>query len=47
MSVDSPEQLRALRRVGRLVGETIALLRDAVRPGLILTDGGLVVLTRG
>jgi methionyl aminopeptidase len=34
MSVDSPEQLEALRRVGRLVAETIAHLREAVRPGL-------------
>jgi methionyl aminopeptidase len=34
MSVDSPEQLRALRRVGRLVQETIAHLRRAVRPGV-------------
>ncbi len=34
MSVDSPEQLQALWRVGRLVAETIAHLRAAVRPGL-------------
>ena len=34
MSVDSPEQLEALRRVGRLVAETLALLRAAVRPGI-------------
>lgn len=34
MSADSPEQLQALRRVGRLVSETIDHLRRAVRPGL-------------
>jgi methionyl aminopeptidase len=34
VSVDSPEQLQALRRVGRLVSETIAHLRRGVRPGL-------------
>ncbi len=34
MSVDSPEQLAALRRVGRLVQETIAHLRRAVTPGV-------------
>lgn len=34
MSVDSPEQLEALRRVGRLVFETLAHLRSAVAPGL-------------
>lgn len=34
MSVDHPEQLEGLRRVGRLVAETLALLRRAVRPGI-------------
>lgn len=34
MPVDTPEQLQALRRVGRLVSETIAHLRRAVRPGM-------------
>lgn len=34
MSVDTPEQLEALRRVGRLVFETIAHLRGAVAPGM-------------
>jgi methionyl aminopeptidase len=34
MSVDSPEQLQALQRVGRLVAETLALLRAAARPGV-------------
>jgi len=34
MSVDHPDQLEGLRRVGRLVAETLALLRRAVRPGI-------------
>jgi methionyl aminopeptidase len=34
MSVDTPEQLQGLRRAGRLVHETIAHLRRAVRPGV-------------
>jgi methionyl aminopeptidase len=34
MSVDTPEQLAALKRVGRLVAETIAHLRAAVAPGV-------------
>jgi methionyl aminopeptidase len=38
MSVDRPEQLEGLRRVGRLVAETLALLRRAVRPGISTRD---------
>jgi methionyl aminopeptidase len=34
MSVETPEQLAALKRVGRLVAETIAHLRAAVAPGV-------------
>jgi methionyl aminopeptidase len=34
MSVDSPEQLQALKRVGRLVFETLSHMRGVVRPGL-------------
>jgi methionyl aminopeptidase len=34
MSVDHPNQLEGLRRVGRLVAETLALLRRAVKPGI-------------
>jgi methionyl aminopeptidase len=34
MSVDHPDQLEGLRRVGRLVAETLALLRRAVKPGI-------------
>jgi methionyl aminopeptidase len=34
MSVDSPEQLRGLRRVGRVVAETLGDLRGAVKPGV-------------
>jgi len=34
VSVDTPEQLQALERVGKLVAQTLALLRAAVRPGV-------------
>ncbi len=33
MSVDSAEELDGLRRAGRVVAETIAAMREAVRPG--------------
>jgi methionyl aminopeptidase len=34
MSVDSPEQLRGLRRAGRVVAETLRILKSAVTPGV-------------
>ena len=34
VSVDRPEQLEGLRRVGRLVARTLQALREAVRPGI-------------
>jgi methionyl aminopeptidase len=34
MSVDSPDQLRGLQRAGRVVAETLRVLRDAVAPGV-------------
>jgi methionyl aminopeptidase len=34
MSVDTPEQLEGLRRVGRVVAETIAAVRRAAVPGI-------------
>jgi len=34
MSVDSPDQLRGLRRAGRVVAETLHVLRRAVKPGV-------------
>lgn len=34
MSVDSPEQLRALKRAGSLVAATLRVLRSAVAPGV-------------
>ncbi len=34
MSVENPEQLEGLRRVGRLVAHTLGILRAAVRPGI-------------
>ena len=34
MSVDSPEQLRGLRRAGRVVAETLRVLRSVVAPGV-------------
>jgi methionyl aminopeptidase len=42
MSVDHPDQLAGLRRVGRLVRETLEALRRAVRPGV--TTGTLDAL---
>lgn len=34
MSVDSPEELEGLERVGRVVAETVAAVRDAAVPGV-------------
>jgi methionyl aminopeptidase len=34
VSVDSPEQLEGLKRVGRVVAETLRILRSAVAPGV-------------
>jgi methionyl aminopeptidase len=34
MSVESLEQLRGLRRAGRVVAETLRVLRSAVAPGV-------------
>ncbi|MBV9607033.1 MAG: type I methionyl aminopeptidase [Solirubrobacterales bacterium] len=34
MSVDSPEQLRGLKRAGELVAQTLRVLRGAVAPGV-------------
>ena len=34
MSVDTPDQLRGLKRVGRVVAATLEALRRAVRPGI-------------
>jgi methionyl aminopeptidase len=34
MSVESPDQLRGLRRAGRVVAETLCVLRSAVAPGV-------------
>jgi methionyl aminopeptidase len=45
MSVDEPEQLAGLQRAGRLVAATLALLRDAVRPGV--TTGQLDAIAAG
>jgi methionyl aminopeptidase len=42
MSVDRPEQLEGLRRVGRLVAATLRTLRAAVKPGV--TTGELDAL---
>jgi methionyl aminopeptidase len=42
MSVDTPEQLEGLRRVGRLVASTLTSLRAAVAPGV--STGELVAL---
>ncbi len=39
MSIDTPEELAAMRRVGALVAETLRELRAAVRPGV--TTGAL------
>ncbi len=45
MSADSPEQVDALRRVGRVVAETIAAVRHAAVPGV--TTGELDAVARG
>jgi methionyl aminopeptidase len=34
----TPDQVRAMRRAGLVVGETLQLLRDTVRPGLTTAD---------
>ncbi len=34
----SPEQVRAMRRAGVVVGETLHLLRDSARPGMSTSD---------
>jgi methionyl aminopeptidase len=44
VSVDSPEQLEGLRRVGRVVAETIAAVRRAALPGV--TTGELDALAQ-
>jgi methionyl aminopeptidase len=49
VSVETAEQLEGLRRVGRLVAETIHHLRTRVRPGVTtqeLDDAAAVFLTR-
>ncbi len=45
VSVDHPDQLAGLRRVGRLVQETLRTLRRAVRPGI--TTGELDAIAAG
>jgi methionyl aminopeptidase len=34
MSVDTPEQLEGLRRAGRVVAQTIGVVKAAVAPGV-------------
>ena len=38
MSIDSDDDLRALRRVGRLVGEALAAMEAAAAPGMTTAD---------
>jgi methionyl aminopeptidase len=38
VEVKTPAQVETMRRAGLVVGETLALLRDAVRPGLTTLD---------
>jgi methionyl aminopeptidase len=48
MSIDSDDDLQALRRVGRLVGEALAAMERAVEPGMSTADldaAGAAVLT--
>ena len=45
MSVDTPDQLRGLKRVGRVVAATLEALRRAVRPGI--TTGELDAIAAG
>ena len=34
IEIKSPEQIALMRRAGLVVGETLELLREAVRPGI-------------
>jgi methionyl aminopeptidase len=38
MSIDSDDDLHALRRVGRLVGQALAAMEDAATPGMTTAD---------
>jgi methionyl aminopeptidase len=38
MSVESPEQLRGPQRAGRVVAETLRVLRRAVAPGVTTAE---------
>ena len=38
IEIKTPEQIDAMRRAGLVVGETLALLRDSVRPGMTTRD---------
>ncbi|WP_425411233.1 type I methionyl aminopeptidase [Nocardioides insulae] len=38
VQLKTPEQIDLMRRAGLVVGETLALLRDAVRPGITTAD---------
>jgi len=38
VSVDSPEQVESLKRVGRVVAQTIAAVRRAAVPGVTTGD---------
>ncbi|MFZ1994216.1 MAG: M24 family metallopeptidase, partial [Solirubrobacteraceae bacterium] len=38
MSIETPEELEALRASGRVVAETLRAMRRAVRPGLTTGD---------
>ncbi|MFT4081694.1 MAG: type I methionyl aminopeptidase [Nocardioides sp.] len=38
VEIKTPEQIKAMRRAGLVVGETLAELRDAVRPGMTTAD---------
>jgi len=38
VEIKTPDQIAAMRRAGLVVGETLAVLRDAVRPGLTTAE---------
>ncbi len=38
LEIKSPDQVRVMREAGLVVGRTLALLRDAVRPGITTRD---------
>lgn len=47
MSVDSPEELEALRAAGQVVAQTIRAMGRAVRPGITTAEHTILIRERG